>query len=215
MPTESVIRSLDKAEVQEWYRNKEFAYDWTSGNFPVWTKLLAPLADQPVRVLEIGSYEGRSAIFFLRFLRRCSLVCIDVWDSSVLEPELVKQMPEVAVEYPLAEARFERNLAAFAGRVTKIKAYSSDTLAELGVKQQRFDVVYVDGDHRRIGAYRDCVLSWPLLKSGGLLLIDDYEFAPELADELRPKEGIDAFLNDLAGQFEELHRAYQIVIRKG
>src|SRR5262245_17004027 len=104
---------IDESEIQAWYRDKEFAYDWTSSHFPVWTKFLAPLMDQPANVLEIGSYEGRSAIFFLNFLHRSSLVCIDPWDSSVLEPDLVKKMPEVVIEYPLAEGRFDRNLAAF------------------------------------------------------------------------------------------------------
>jgi len=205
---------IDAGEIATWYRGKEFAYDWTSANFPVWTKFLAPNRDQPTRVLEVGSYEGRSAIFFLNFLRRSTLVCVDVWDASVLEPYLVQEMPEILVEYPLAEGRFDRNLSGFAGRVTKIKARSSDALAELGVGRERFDLVYVDGDHRRAGAYRDCVLSWPLLKPGRVLLIDDYDFDLGPTEVFKPKQGIDAFLQGIEGQFDELHRAHQIIARK-
>jgi predicted O-methyltransferase YrrM len=205
---------IDADEIAAWYKGKEFAYDWTSANFPLWTRFLAPYRDQPTRVLEIGSYEGRSAIFFLNFLRRSTLVCVDVWDASVLEPYLVQEMPEILVEYPLAEGRFDRNLSGFADRVTKIKARSSDALAELGVGRERFDLIYVDGDHRRAGAYRDCVLSWPLLKPGRMLLIDDYDFDLGPTAAFKPKQGIDAFLHGIEGQFDELHRAHQIVARK-
>ena len=205
---------VDEVEIQSWYRNKEFAYDWTSRRFPVWIEFFASLVDQSARVLEIGSYEGRSALFFLNFLRSSSITCIDLWDPCVLEPDLIKQMPEIVVEYPLAEGRFDRNLATFADRVTKQKGRSSDLLAELGVKRERFDLIYVDGDHQRAGVYRDCVLSWPLLRPGGFFLIDDYEFDRGLADELKPKQGIDAFLDGIPDQFDEVHRAYQVILRK-
>jgi predicted O-methyltransferase YrrM len=205
---------LDEMEIRNWYEGKDFAYDWTSPNFSVWTQLLAPFAGQPIRILEIGSYEGRSALFFLNFLRRSSIVCIDVWDSAILEPALVAQMPEIVGEYPKAEARFDRNLSSFTDRLEKIKGPSTDALTELGLKQRRFELVYVDGEHRRPGAYRDCVLSWPLLTPGGLLIIDDYEFDAGLPPEAKPKEGIDAFLSGIFSHYDELHRAYQIAIRK-
>ena len=205
---------LDQAEVDDWYRGKEFAYDWTSQNLEQWAAVLAPLRDRPSRLLEIGSYEGRSAVFFLSFLPRASLVCIDAWDPEVLEPELVRQMPEFASDYLLAEGRFDGNTAAFGDRVTKIKGRSGDVLAELGVGGDRFDMIYVDGDHRRMAAYRDCVLSWPLLVSGGILILDDYRWGVQLADDLKPKQGIDAFLGTIDGQFEELERGHQIIGRK-
>ena len=201
-------------EIENWYRSKEFAYDWTSPNFSHWKHYLAPLRDHPLTILEIGSYEGRSILFFLNFLPRATAVCVDAWDASVLETFLIKQMPELVVEYSLAEGRFDRNLAEFSGRVRKLKGFSGTLLVELGVKQERFDLIYVDGEHRRAGTYRDCVLSWPMLKPGGLMLLDDYGFDLGLPDELKPKQGIDAFLNAFIGQFDEVYRAYQIVIRK-
>jgi len=211
---DSTPRPLEAAGIDDWYRGLEFAFDWTSNNFPVWTRVLAPLADQPLRILEIGSYEGRSAIFFLNFLRRSAIVCVDVWHPSVLEPDLVRLMPHVLDEYPRAEGRFDRNMAAFADRVTKIKARSDDALADLGIGSERFDLIYIDGEHRRRAVYRDCMLSWPLLKSGGMMVIDDYGFDLVLADELRPKQGVDAFLAAMAGQFDVVHLAYQVIIRK-
>lgn len=201
-------------EFSDWFQGKEFSADWTSGHFPSWKVLLAPMKDRSVRILEIGSYEGFSALFFLNFFSRSSIVCIDPWDTSYMVSDIAKIVPGVVDEYPRAEGRFDRNLGQFWDRLTKIKAASVNALAELGVASRRFDIIYVDGSHRRVDAYRDCTLSWPLLNSGGIMLIDDYEFGRRLPDDLKPKQGVDAFLGNFSEQYDELHRAYQIAIRR-
>jgi len=58
--------------------------DWFSHNISSWTPLIAEvksLTSSP-RVLEIGSWEGRSAVFFLKELCDTggSIVCIDHFD---------------------------------------------------------------------------------------------------------------------------------------
>lgn len=201
-------------EYSAWFKNKEFAFDWTSGHFATWSAILNPLKDLHVKVLEIGSYEGLSALFFLNFLPRSSIVCIDPWDPVTIEPAVARLVPGDAEQYQFAEGRFDRNLRPFAERITKIKAFSVSALTDLGVNRRRFDLIYIDGSHRRADAYRDCTLSWPLLDPGGIMLIDDYEFGADLPDELKPKQGVDAFLSNVANEFEEVHRAYQVVIRK-
>jgi hypothetical protein len=206
--------AMARGEYTAWFQDKEFSSDWTSPHFPVWAGLLAVMKDLPVKVLEIGSYEGFSALFFLNFLPRSSIVCIDAWNMRRPEPAVVKLVPSIGEQFPLAEGRFDRNLRAFADRLTKINAFSADAVAELGIKAALFDFIYVDGSHRRLDAYRDCTLAWPLLNSGGIMLMDDYEFGLRLPDELKPKQGIDAFLANISGQHNELHRAYQIAIRK-
>ena len=201
-------------EFSEWFASKEFSADWTSGHFPSWKVLLASMKDHSARILEIGSYEGFSALFFLNFLPRSFIVCIDPWDTKYMVSDIAKLVPGVVDEYPRAEGRFDRNLLPFADRLMKIKAASANALAELGIGGQRFDMIYVDGSHRRLDAYRDCTLSWPLLNSDGIMLIDDYEFGRRLPDDLKPKQGVDAFLTNIAGQYVELHRGYQIAVRK-
>jgi predicted O-methyltransferase YrrM len=201
------------AEIDRWYRDKDFAFDWTSAHFPGWTAVFAPFRDRPLRILEVGSYEGRSAVFFLNYFSRSTLVCIDLW-TCALEPDIVKQLPQAATEAAHVEGRFDRNLAPFSSRLTKIAGNSGDVLPQLGVKSERFDLIYVDGDHKAAPTYRDCTLAWPLLKSSGILVMDDYEFDLGLPEENRPKRGIDAYLRSICGQYEELHRAYQIIIRR-
>jgi len=97
--------------------------------------------------------------------------------------------------------------------VTKIKGWSQEVLPKLSGGDDRFDVIYVDGDHSAAGVNRDCVLSWPLLAPGGIMIIDDYGFMPDLPAHKRPQAGVDAFLAAISSRYDELHRAYQLVIQ--
>ena len=102
-----LIRKIDKWRFRPWFRHGEFSTDWATSHFSVWRKVLAPLRGRGINVLEIGSWEGRSAIFFLNYLRDCRIVCIDTFAGGV---EHQTAGPFVA-EVPLIEQRFDRNLA--------------------------------------------------------------------------------------------------------
>lgn len=52
-----------------------------------------------------------------------------------------------------------------------IKGYSQDEMPKL---KQKFDLIYIDGDHRYEGAKSDMEMAIPLLAKGGVILIDDY-----------------------------------------
>src|SRR5215212_4787789 len=56
--------------------------DWFSRNLPEWRELLLSLNRKPCRLLEIGSYEGRSSFWMVDNLlshRDSSLTCVDSW----------------------------------------------------------------------------------------------------------------------------------------
>ena len=138
--------------------------------------MLHPLCEKPARVLEIGSWEGRSALFFLNYLPLSSIVCIDPFEGNV-EHQLDAHFRQLV---PKAEAQFDCNLAAFADRVEKIKGSSTTVLPTLGVSGRRFDLAYVDGSHMAADVYSDAVLTWPMIEPGGIVIFDDYEW--ELMD---------------------------------
>jgi predicted O-methyltransferase YrrM len=197
-----------------WYEGKEFAADWTSWHFPNWTKLLNARRNRASRVLEIGSWEGRSALFFLNYLPRARLTCIDTFAGGQEHREAAARSRAEARYLRSVEGRFDRNTKAFRKRIEKIKAPSTVALAELGIQNRRFDLAYVDGGHRAVEAYADGALTWPLMARGGLLLFDDYEWKemPEPLDN--PGSGIDAFLKSIAGQYRLVLKSYQIAIEK-
>jgi predicted O-methyltransferase YrrM len=202
---------LTQLDVAGWFAGKTFGYDWTSGHFPNWAKLLTRYRDRSARVIEIGSWEGRSALFFLNYLPHCRLVCIDTFEGS----EEHRAHPEAfASDLPDIERRFDTNLAPFADRLEKIKAPSATALPELAIDGRQFDIAYMDGSHRAADVYSDGVLAWSMLVSGGTMIFDDYEWAYMPEPRSNPKLGIDSFLRAFDGQYRIVHRGFQIALEK-
>lgn len=176
-----------------WFANKDFTTDWVSWNLNTWELLVAKIRSERPDVLEVGSWEGRSAVAWLNLLPACRLTCIDAWHHA-----------------SEAEARFDRNTAPYGERVRKLSKKSSVALPELITERLSFDLVYIDGEHTREGTLRDSVLAWPLLRPGGILLWDDYLWEPKYPPENRPQEAIDWFICAHQGDLAIIHRGYQI-----
>jgi predicted O-methyltransferase YrrM len=66
-------------------------------------------------------------------------------------------------------------------------------------REQQFDLIYIDGSHQAPDVLADAILSFKLLRVGGIMIFDDYlweEPLPGGTDPLRnPKLAIDAFVN--------------------
>jgi predicted O-methyltransferase YrrM len=213
MPRAAIVvwaRDTMGSAFSAWFAGKTFSTDWTSRFLSVWASLLALRRDQALEVLEIGSWEGRSAIFFLRYLPNCRLTCIDTFRGS---PEHLLRA-KWRVELPYVEQRFDRNLAEFGGRVQKIKDISSQALARLRAEGRSFDVAYIDGSHHSADVLADAVSCWPMIRAGGIVIFDDYEWVFFSNEIDHPKAGVDAFLSEHPGQYRELHREYQVIVEK-
>jgi hypothetical protein len=201
-------RRPEVTDFSRWYAGKDFTRDWTSRRFKWWPQVLTPYKNKTIEILEIGSWEGRSAIFFLNFFPKCRLTAIDTFMGS---PELTG---DPVLRGQEAELRFDSNLVEYSSRLRKLKSSSFKGLAQLATEFRRFDLVYVDGSHHSFDVYGDGAMAWPLLNQGGILIFDDYdwELMPEM--EERPKLGIDAFLASHQGQYKEIYRGPQIILRK-
>ena len=106
-------------------------------------------------------------------------------------------------------------MAAYGQRVRKIKSSSASALAKLFDEGARFDLAHVDGSHSRDDVIVDCLLAWPMLRPGGLMILDDYELdLDKKATADRPHDAIDTFLHWHRGEFHQLHRGFQIIIRR-
>lgn len=76
--------------------NYIFTSDWFSTNIPLWKKLLQNYKDKPnLKFLEIGSYEGRSAVWLMENIltqENCTLTCIDTFEGSAEHTEEQKKI---------------------------------------------------------------------------------------------------------------------------
>jgi predicted O-methyltransferase YrrM len=176
-----------------------YTTDYVSGFQEVWRRALASIAGRPgVRLLEIGSFEGRSAVWFLENVltdESSRLVCVDLFT-------------------PVLEARFDHNIRLVDRhqQVRKLKGRSGDILPNL--EPTSFDAIYIDGGHDAGTVLLDGMLSWRLLKPGGILIFDDYLWETERPPAKRPQLAIDVFRDTMAESLEVLHEEYQVIVRK-
>jgi predicted O-methyltransferase YrrM len=187
------------------YRTRyEFTRDAFTFNLPIWEKALAPYVGRPgLRYLEVGLFEGRSALWMLENVLTdptSSLVGIDPFG----DPYGVDNV----------EGRFYANLekSGQKNRVTVIKGYSGPELRKL--PPDSFDLIYIDGSHAAPDVLEDAVLCMRLVKEGGLLFFDDYRWnlgAPLIE---RPEAALNAFMYFYSDRFEVVHADYQVFLRR-
>jgi len=122
------------------------------------------------RVVEIGSFRGRSTIVLARAAHPdAEVLAIDPHAGSDRGPQ------EIAADATRGDAdlvAFRANLerAGVAGRVRHVRARSTDALDEVGGP---IDVLYVDGAHR-FGPARDDLRHWgERVRPGGRLIVHD------------------------------------------
>lgn len=183
----------------------EFTADWVTYNADNWRNILREYVGRAaVNALEIGSFEGRSAIWFLENVLThpsARLTCIDPFHD------------EGDRSY---EQRFDRNIAltGVGSKVVKRKGFSQHVLRSLPVDS--FDFIYVDGSHAAIDVLTDAVLSWGLLRRGGIIIFDDYELDSrgDLAQDGKPRLAIDAWLSVHRPYLTVLHDEYQLAVRR-
>jgi predicted O-methyltransferase YrrM len=184
-----------------------------------WREDLAPLASVPgLRAVEVGCLEGRTTLWLLANVlneRSSHITCIDTFDfegqgvASASPIELFQTGDDI-------ESRFDHNiaLAGESGRVTKMIGRSQEILRKL--PGESFDFIYIDGSHRTADVLEDGVLAWGLLKIGGLLTFDDYQWKPQGDTErlYSPARAIDAILDIFGPQLKLVRKDEQVTIRR-
>jgi len=174
-------------------RKRRFDVDWFSAQIPSWATLLDQLGLRALtrpRCLEIGSWQGMSAVFLLTYLEDSVITCVDTWEGS---PE---HTADILVEQSLLESiesTFDENIAEFATRVTKFRGSSLEFFAQCQMGTE-FDLVYVDGSHHSDDVLCDAVLAFRHLSPGGVLIFDDYSWRYFERDIHNPASAIHAFL---------------------
>jgi predicted O-methyltransferase YrrM len=160
----------------------------------------------PVRILEIGSWEGRSSLFLLSYFTHGHLTAVDPWaDRDDYEGD---------VDLSNYEARFDRNLAPCATRLTKRKGSSLQVLPQLLDEEQKYDVIYVDGSHLADDVLIDGINAWRLLKQGGIMIFDDLLWVRYPRARANPAWAINLFLKYRKGEYRVLSTSYQAILQK-
>lgn len=182
--------------------NYQFSEDWFTPNIPVWKHTLKKLAKKKhIKALEVGTFEGRSALWLLENIlthETSSLICIDTYPETLTH----------------AQGIFENNLkiGKFENRVELFVKDSLELLPQL--ESQKFDLIYLDGHHEGDLIFKESELCWPLLNRSGILIFDDYLWPAIHHVGQSPKDGVDSFLKKRASKIKILHQNYQVIVKK-
>ncbi|KAI0722041.1 glycosyl transferase [Cerioporus squamosus] len=195
-------------------RDYEFtpSQDWFSFNMGTWRSLFARIAAPAPRILEIGSWEGRSAVFLLTELCRDGgeLVAIDHFDLMTTEAGR-ERYRKLTYNLSLTGRPF-RIIDEFS-----VPGLMTLLTEEMSATEPGFDWVYVDGSHEADDTFLDGELAWRLARKGAVVIFDDYHWDKKPEESMHhPRRGIDAFLALHAGQFTLLssETQYQVIVQK-
>jgi predicted O-methyltransferase YrrM len=183
--------------------------DWFSRHIPNWTTWFAELAGKRHIIgVEVGSFEGRSARWLLEHVLtgvESRLYCIDPYSRAGMEDA------GTGGAAPQAYKRFDENVLSVFQNVTLIRGTSRNVLRHWD--RGTCDFIYIDGSHLARDVLVDCVLAWPVLSVGGLMILDDYTWRAGPEGTL-PWVAIDAFAKVMAPYLMVVHCGDQVCLRK-
>jgi len=172
-----------------------FTTDYVTAREASWAEPLSGFAGREgVRLLEIGTYEGRSAVWFVEHVLThptARLVSVD----------------------PSALPAFEHNLrvSGAEAKVRRIQRRSEETLTSL--EPESFDIVCVDGSHRALNVLFDSRVRGPA-QAGRHPDSRRLRAGARPARDRAAADTIDLFLASFASRFEVLQKGYQVILRK-
>jgi len=140
------------------------------------------------------------------FSQSLELYCIDNWEGG---QEHTTSGSHVC-EMNLVEEKFQKNISVALSKtsnkckVITLKHDSFTGLSKLIHKglSNYFDLIYIDGSHDAVNVLEDAILSFKLVRKGGLIVFDDYLWGTwgdrnnsKNCIHRCPKLAIDAFVN--------------------
>lgn len=169
-----------------YHKHYSFKKNSFTDKVTAWTKILHEFKGKAgVHYLEIGTYEGRSALWVLENILThptAKLTVIDAFQENT-------------------QKTFMSNvkLSGEAGKFTVLPGLSTEKIKE--VPFNSVDFAYIDGSGKGIVMLSDLVHTWDLVKVGGMIICSRYSMTRPLrrALGLRPEdpgphEAIDSFL---------------------
>jgi len=189
---------------QNYLQTKKTTTDYFSINTYYWDLIINKSFNE-FSYLEIGSFEGNSALYILKNFKTKKVICIDIWD---------KYDDKDKDENLRVFENFRYNLGEFVGRFSFFKNTSDEYFTN---NNERFDVIYIDGWHEAPQVYKDLNNSWNSLNINGLMICDDYFYGDiNLSTNSNfPADAINQFLFEKKNKLEVVSvNNSQIFIKK-
>tara|TARA_E500000178_G_C16686791_1_gene601870 strand:- start:79 stop:555 length:477 start_codon:yes stop_codon:yes gene_type:complete len=156
-----------------------------------------------LNILEIGSFEGMSTVFFLEFFKKSNITCVDIFDNY-------RELP--TENFNKIYKNFLNNTKDHSDRIQVFKDTSDNFFSFKSNKL--FDIIYVDGNHHYDYVLRDAINSFERLQDNGIIIFDDFlwNFYDDI--DLNPIGAIKEFISIYFKRIKIIHIHYQIIIQK-
>ena len=117
--------------------------------------------NKPKRIVELGSYVGRSSIIFSVLAKEFDLdfITVDDLSSKNTKDELIENLKKIEGKYTFLQMKSDEAFQFF-----NIGAYADRPI----------DLIFIDTVHTYESVKHDCDLWLPKMRQGGLVLFHDY-----------------------------------------
>jgi hypothetical protein len=164
-----------------------------------------------INILEIGCFEGLSSVFLAEnFLNHnnSKLICVEpFFDVKDNEPnKFLSNNTEKIFNYNI-------NICNNSNKIKLFKTTSDiffEKYNEL-IPDIKYDFIYIDGCHEQEFITRDMTNAFSVLKSNGIMWMDDYGGGPKNALCCIP---MNKFIDKYNDKIQIIHKGYQLGIRK-
>lgn len=157
-----------------------------------------------IHILEIGSYEGLSSVFFAdNFLERegSSLTCVDPFLR-------IPNNDHADYLQNNQERSFDINITR-CDNSNKIKVFKITSDEFFANNKKKFNLIYIDGCHEPEFISRDLENGFECLEENGIMWMNDYG-----KTIIAVKRAMNKFLIKHKGEYETIHQGYQLAIQK-
>ena len=198
------IKKQKRDEHKNYLAAKNCTKDYFSLNAYYWHSIINKTFKR-FSYLEIGSWEGNSAMFILKNFNTKKVTCVDIWDlyNDSSKSEQIKRFDN-----------FQSNLKEFNERFSFHKSTSDEFFKN---NEKKYDVIYIDGWHEAPQVYRDICNSWYCLNEGGLVVCDDFFYGDIINNKNNnlPADSINRFILENQNKLKILNvNNTQIFIKK-
>jgi len=182
-----------------------------------WIELFKLYPEKPKRLLEIGCYEGRATAWLCDNILEIGAEydVIDTFGGSLEESGMnIKDQLQENISY--IENNFKHNISYHPNIKFNIyKGYSQKILPTLP-QIETYDFIYIDASHRADDTFVDAYYANKMLKSGGILIFDDFGWKDpqNLHPVNSPQLGVEVFNTMYNDYYSVIFQGYQVFFIK-
>ncbi len=184
----------------------KFSTDWFTNNIVIWEFFFSKLKKlKKYNILEIGSFEGMSTLYFNLYFREVSIYCVETFFGS-------DEHKKKKISFQKVKTRFHKNTKNF--KNLKLFETTSDFFFEKNKLYDFFDIIYIDGSHHYENVFNDAINSFNCAKKNSIIIFDDFLKEYYVNTNENVIAAVLKFCEIYKNQFKILWVGYQFIIKK-